>query len=449
MTAGNRTATPRRLMIMAAHRIRRPHLLLAALALSGLAACSAGGAAEPAATTAMGAGPTSTTAPTTSVATPEAVVAADRALAVRLYHQLAAATPGEELFFSPYSIAVALSMVEAGARGQTAAQLQALLGSSGSGDSWHDARAALDEVVTSPAPAPEGFEPLRLAVANGAFGQAGFPFATDYLDRLSRSYGAGLQSEDFSADADAARRAINAWVGERTEGHIEDLLPEGSVTDLTRLVLANAVFFTGNWRTSFDPAATAPGPFTTDGGERVEVPVMHGSIRTSYGKGDGWSAVRLPYVGGYSMVVVVPDAPRLGDIEARLAQVLDEARAVADDHQVTLSMPRFAMATTADLVPVLAGLGAADVFQAGTADLTGMATGPDAERLYVSGAFHQATVEVDEEGTTATAATGLVVSLTSLPTPATLDIDRPFLVAVEHDATGELLFLGRVLDPRP
>src|SRR5690606_6627808 len=145
-------------------------------------------------------------------------------------------------------------------------------------------------------PGPEGFEALRLAVANGAFGQAGLPFEEAYLDRLADSYGAGLEALDFAADPEAARLAVNAWVAERTEDHITDLLPEGSITELSRLVLANAVFFSGNWLTSFDEGRTAPGTFTRLDGTTVDADTMHGSVRTSYGTGDGWAAVRLPYV---------------------------------------------------------------------------------------------------------------------------------------------------------
>jgi serpin B len=207
------------------------------------------------------------------------------------------------------------------------------------------------------------------------------------------------------------------------------------------------VFFRGNWVTGFDASRTARGPFHRLDGGRVEAELMHGSVRTSYGTGDGWAAARLPYAGGSSMLVVVPDEGRLADVEGRLDEVLAEAGALRNDHQVDLVLPRFAFAGQADLVPALQRLGVVDAFDRELADLGGVAEGPVGDDLFVSGAFHQATVAVDEDGTTASAATGIVAGVTSMPPPAALRADRPFLVAIEHDATGELLFLGRVLDP--
>lgn len=427
MTAARRALRARRLV---------PLALLGALGVTA-AACGVGAGAS-------SVGSTSTSEPPTGVATPADVVAADRRLAAALYQELL--RDGQNLFFSPHSIAVALSMLEAGAAGATAEQLQDLLGRSG-GTEWHDARRQLAEQLERTDAVPAGYEPLRLHVANGTFGQEGFPFRADYLELLAEAYRSALEQVDFAGDPGAARQQVNDWVAERTEGHITDLLPEGSVDGLTRLVLANAVFFSGNWLHPFDEARTAAGPFHLLDGTEAEADLMRGSVRTSYGAGDGWAAVRLPYAGGSSMLVVVPDEGRLADVEARLGAVLDEVSGLRSDHQVELTLPRFEFATEADLVPVLQRLGVVDVFDPGRADLTGVAEGPPGEDLFVSGAFHEATVAVDEQGTTATAATGVVAGVTSMPAPASLSADRPFLVAIEHDATGQLLFLGRVLDP--
>ncbi|MPY93674.1 MAG: serpin family protein [Acidimicrobiia bacterium] len=436
-------------------RSRRRTLPVALLGAVGLAAAACGGGAGASAASSTSGGdettgpPVPAQAPGPTESTPpaqQAVVGADRHLATELYRELAAGEDGN-LFFSPHSIALALSMVEPGAAGATADQLRALLCITTDSSSWHDTRHHLDQQVNNPEAGPAGFEALRLGIANGAFGQAGFPIEAAYLDRLAQSYGAALEPLDFVADPEAGRAAVNAWVAERTEDHITDLLPEGSVTDLTRLVLANAVFFSGNWLTSFDEARTAPAAFTARDGSTVQADTMHGSVRTDYVAGEGWAAVRLPYAGGYSMRVVVPDEGRFADVEARIGDVLGTVRHQRGDHQVELSLPKFAFAAEADLVPALQRLGLVDVFDPELADLSGIVVGPAGEDLHVSGAFHQATVAVDEEGTVATAATGLVVGATSMPPPATLDVDRAFLVAIEQDSTGELLFLGRVLDP--
>jgi serpin B len=202
--------------------------------------------------------------------------------------------------------------------------------------------------------------------------------------------------------------------------------------------------FEGSWLNAFAEERTAPAPFRTLDGAQVSAPTMHGNVRTSYATGDGWAAVRLAYAGGYSMLVVLPDEGRFAEVEGRAAAVLAEAGATRNDHGVELALPRFSFAASADLVPVLRDLGLTEIFEADQADLTGISPEGD---LHVSGIAHQATVDVDEHGTTATAATGILVGVTSMPEPASLVVDRPFIVAIEQDSTGELLFLGRVTDP--
>ncbi|MDH3684057.1 MAG: serpin family protein, partial [Acidimicrobiia bacterium] len=310
---------------------------------------------------------------------------------------------------------------------------------------WHAGRNALDGAITTPGQVPPGMTPLELRIANAPFGQAGFDFVDAFIQVLAEQYGADLITADFIADPEAARTLINAWVADQTDDRITDLLPAGSIDSLVRLVLVNTVFFKGQWVTEFDPAQTAPGPFTVLDGSQIETPLMNGSVRTSFGQGDGWQMVRLPYWGGYSMTLVVPDDGRFEEISDRIAAgLLDDVTAIRSDHLVALTMPTFDFATPTDLVPVFRSLGMVDAFDSEAADFSGLTSSDD---FYLSGAFHQATIEVDEFGTTATAATGVIGGVTSAPTPAELRIDRPFVFTIEHDETGEPLFLGQVVDP--
>lgn len=373
----------------------------------------------------------------------ESIVAADRMMGAALFTELATIESGN-VVFSPYSIAAAFSMAGVGARKQTLAELRAALGIEIDDAAWHQARNALDVAVRTPGSVPEGIDPLELDIANAPFGQIGFEFVDDFVRTLAEQYGADLELVDFVADPEGAREQVNVWVAEQTRDRITELLPDGSVTDMTRLILVNTVFFQGKWVHEFAPGRTEPATFTRVDNSAVDVETMHGSVRTSYGEGEGWEMIRLPYFGGASMTIIVPDSGRFDEVEARIGTgLLDEARAIRNEFQVDLSMPKFNFATPTSLIPLFEKLGVIDAFTT-AADFSGMSTDAD---LYLSGAFHRATIEVDEYGTTATAATALLAGVTSAPPPASLAIDRPFLFVIEHDQTGEPLFLGRVLDP--
>ncbi|MBT8241917.1 MAG: serpin family protein, partial [Acidimicrobiia bacterium] len=332
--------------------------------------------------------------------------------------------------------------VTAGAEGSTKAELEAALGS---GPGWDEARNGLDQTVREAGQLPEDATPLELDIVNTPYGQPGFDFETSFIQTLAEDYGAIMKLLDFMADPEAARATINADVEAATRGRISDLLPPGSITELARLVLVNTVFFKAVWIDEFDSDRTASAPFTRLDGSTVDVAMMNGNSRTTYGEGNGWQSVRLGYWGGYSMLVVVPDEGRFGEIEAQLADgLLDEISAVRNDHNVSVALPKFNFKTATNLIPLFNKLDVVEAFDPQAADLSGISTEAD---LYISGAFHQATIEVDEIGTTATAATALIVSATSAPPPAEIRADRPFIFVIEHDETGEPLFLGRVVDP--
>ena len=375
------------------------------------------------------------------------MVAGDRAFAFDLYHALLATESGN-LFISPYSISTAMSMVLAGARGQTAQEVEAVLGV-GDQDAWHIARNRLElelmALAEEPSQRPPGTVPMTLEPTNAVFGQAGYPFKQQFLDILAANYGAGMNALDFAGDPEPSRLAINDWVSQRTRERIEELLPPGSIDVLTRAVLVNAIFFKANWFFPFDPERTETAPFHLLDGSTVSVPLMHGRVRADYAAGDDWQAVELPYVGGASMVVIVPDRDRFAEVEGLLTgEFLESLSAGLSDHDVDLRLPRWESESSLDLVPPLKGLGVEQIFDPEMADLTGIA---DIRPLYVTGVFHDANITVDEVGTEAAAATAVVVGEVSAPPPATLTVDRPFIYLIRDDAHGEILFLGRLLQP--
>ena len=375
-----------------------------------------------------------------------AVVAADTDFALRLYQRIVATESGN-VFTSPYSISTALTMAYAGARGQTAQEMAAALGIGADQDAWHAARNRLELTladISDSQPYEGDAVPLTLEPTNAVFGQAGYPFKGDWLDILAADYGAGLQTVDFYGNTEAARVAINRWVAERTRDRIEELLHQGDIDSYTAAVLINAIYSKANWRYQFDPAQTASAPFHLLDGSTRDVPMMHGSPRTDYAAADGWQAIRLPYYGA-SMLVIVPDEGQFAEVEQHLERdFLASLFAQPRDAQVTLTMPKWESESRLDVIPPLKELGISDLFDMDRADLTGIA---DIERLYVSGVIHQANVTVDESGTEAAAATAVVVERVSMPEPVTLTIDRPFIYLIRDDATGEILFLGRLLQP--
>jgi serpin B len=380
----------------------------------------------------------------------DGVVAADTDFALRLYLRLVASEQGN-LFLSPYSISTALTMTYAGARGQTAQEMAAVLGIGADQDAWHAGRNQLELSIadTSDSRPFEGDAvPLTLEATSAVFGQAEYPFKSDFLDLLAADYGAGLQTVDFVGETEAARLAINGWVAQRTRDRIEELLARGAIDELTRMVLVNAIYFKANWLNQFDPAQTAPSPFRLLDGSLRDVPMMHQTLRTNrYAQGDGWQAVQLAYWGA-SMTVIVPDDGRFAQVEGALdSTFLTGVAAGWREALVTLTMPKWESESSLGVIPQLQELGMHEVFDPNNADLTGIA---DVEQLYVSGVIHQANVTVDETGTEAAAATAVVVGTTSGrpdPEPVTLMLDRPFIYLIQDDATGEILFLGRLLEP--
>lgn len=390
-------------------------------------------------------------ATTTDVATAElaARVVGDTGFAVDLFR--AAAADGDNTLLSPYSIAAALTMTYAGARGNTAAEMADVLNIDDP-DRVHTVRNELDlqinSIEASGIPDDER-EPFEIQIANSLWGQAGFPFLPEFLTVLAQNYDAGMNLVDFVAAAEAARAAINTWVEDNTAGRIVDLIPEGVINEMTRLVLVNAIWFKASWDEQFDPELTADAEFVTLAGAPVTVPFMHGDDVMPYSSGDGYAAVRIPYAGDAAMTVILPDAGRFAEIVGRLSvDLLNEIKTDASAKDVQLAMPKFEFRAEFSLPDALESLGMIDAFDGGNADFSAIADVADGN-LFISDVIHQAFISVDETGTEAAAATAVVVGLTSAigQEPVAMTLDRPFLFIIEHGSTGEILFLGQVTDP--
>jgi serpin B len=338
-------------------------------------------------------------------------------------------------------------MTYAGARGETASQMAEAVRFELPDERLHEAFNWLDLELASRGEevAEEEGEPFRLHIVNQLWGQEGYAIEQAFLDTLATFYGAGLRLLDFACQWEPSRVAINEWVAEQTEGRIEDLLPPGAVHDLTRLVLTNAVYFKASWAVPFQEAATREGAFHNADGTRATVPMME-RVGTDirFGAGEGWEAVELRYLGDQlSMVVLVPERERFSEIEAGLtAQRIGEVVGSLASGNVRLTLPRFRVELPVTLRSVLESLGMVDAFDPRRADFAGIGPDPD---LHVSEVVHQAFIAVDEEGTEAAAATGVVMGVTAAPPPPrVVTVDRPFVYWIRDIPTGTVLFAGRV-----
>jgi serpin B len=377
------------------------------------------------------------------------LVQANNRFAFELY-QAVREESGDNLIYSPYSISLAFSMVYAGARGQTEAEMAQVLHFLPQ-DTHHLTFNTLDQYLAALAGDEDGDEEdeengrFQLNIANAVWGQVGLPFEEAYLATLAQQYGAGLHASDFVAQPEEARQEINDWIAEQTEERIQDILSPGAIDPTTRLVLANAIYFNAAWQFTFNPDATQDGPFTLLDGSQVTVPLMQQSgARILYAEAPDYQVVVLPYEGGSTqMLVIVPRPGQFEAVEAALsADFLNEVRSQTQLRDVELTMPRFEFDTDLDLKGLLISMGMQNPFS-DAADLSGIVAGGG---LFISDALHRGTITVDEEGTEAAAVTVIVVAEAMLET-AEVTMDRPFIFAIMDQQKGTILFLGRVANP--
>ncbi len=376
------------------------------------------------------------------------LVEGNTAFAFALYRRLVEQEGGKNLFYSPYSISLALAMTYAGARGETEEQMAEALRFKLPQEDLHPAFNALDQELAQRGEGAEGKdqEGFRLNIANAIWGQEDYEFLSTFLDVLAENYGAGLRVLDFATAPEESRVAINDWVSEQTEGKIEDLIPQGLISSLTRLVLTNAIYFNAAWADPFEEESTEEGAFRLLDGSEVSVPMMRQTESFGYAEGGDYQAIELPYDGHeLSMVIVLPEEGELEAFEDSLdAERLDAILKARERRQVALTMPKFEFEAQFSLAQTLAALGMPQAFTP-DADFSGMTGARD---LFISEVVHKAFVSVDEAGTEAAAATAVVMVESAMPEePVEMTVDHPFLFLIRDIESGAILFVGRVVDP--
>ena len=359
--------------------------------------------------------------------------------ALDLYQQLQK-TDGN-LFYSPYSISAALAMTYAGAVGTTAEQMADTLHFTLPQEGLHPAFNWLERELNSRGEG-EDAEAFRLSVTNAIWGQKDYKFKVTFLDTLAENYGAGLRIVNYG-NPDESRLTINDWVSEQTEERIRELLPSGSITTDTKMVLTNAIYFKAAWKWKFIADNTHNQDFHLLDGGSISVPMMHQTMLFGYAEGEGYQAVELPYKGGeFAMMVLLPDEGEFAEFESSLDyRKLTAIVSGIQERNTVLTMPRFRFESAFSLKEPLFALGMVDAFDEDSADFSGMT---DVEKLWLDDVYHKAFVAVDENGTEASAATGAV---TVASMPATVTIDRPFIFLIRDIETGAILFMGRVVNP--
>ncbi len=374
----------------------------------------------------------------------DTLVRGNTAFALELYAQLRSADGN--LFFSPYSISSALAMTAAGARGETAAQMEKVLHFAPGGGETHAAFEAIQRRLE----AVQSKGELQLAVANSLWPQKDYPFLPEFLALVEARYDAGITPLDFAGDTEGARQTINGWVEEKTREKIRDLIAQGNLDPLTRLVLVNAIYFKGSWASRFDAARTEVADFQVSADSTAKVAMMAQTRKFPYAETDECQVVKLPYAGGdLSMMVVLPREPDgLAALEAQLSpERLAEWTSQLAEREVRVQLPKFKMTWgAAELNGRLKALGMRDAFDGNRADFSGMDGKTD--WLYIGLVLHKAFVDVNEEGTEAAAATAVAMRVKSMSRPPVeFRADHPFLFLIQEEETGTILFLGRVADP--
>lgn len=369
---------------------------------------------------------------------------------LRLYRQLVKSDDRANLVVSPYSINEALSMLTIGARGTTKTQLDTTLVGKGKTVDPSTRQALRTELTTEVVPGAG----TTVTVANALWPVTGYPLTREFHDTITNSFGATARELAFGSDPAGSADTINKWASTATDGNITKLVDPSLFDQLTRLVLTNAVVFHGKWLTPFDPTKTLPAKFTLANRRTISTPTMHGIAASSASKNP--RQVYLQFNTDFQLVIAMPATSTktaLDNAMATLHQPPTAGRLGDYCGDMPVSVPKWrATATFDDLPKTLKAMGISNVFA--DADLTGISPAAATEGLTVSDVIHQATIDVDEQGTTAAAATADIAKAVSASPrfgscPTSVAVDRPFVYIIKNTRNQEILFAGRVDNPNP
>lgn len=367
---------------------------------------------------------------------------------VNVYNHLRATGEDENILFSPLSIALAMGVMELGAQGSTLKEIRHSMGyeSLKSGEEFSFLRD-----FSSMVSAEEGQYVMK--IANSLFVQNGFHINEEFLQMMKMYFNAEVNHVDFSENV-AVANYINKWVENYTNSLLKDLVSPGDFDAVTQLALINAVYFKGNWKSQFRPENTRTFSFTKDDESEVQIPMMYQQGEFYYGEfSDGsneaggiYQVLEIPYEGDeISMMLVLSrqEVP-LATLEPLLKpQLIEEWANSVKKQKVEVYLPRFTVEQEIDLKDILKALGVTEIFIK-DANLTAMS---DKKELFLSKAVHKSFIEVNEEGSEAAVASGMIaISRMAVLFPQVI-VDHPFLFLIKNRKTGTILFMGRVMHP--
>lgn len=377
----------------------------------------------------------------------KSVVSGNTDFAFALYGKLKddsnAPSSKSNLFFSPYSISTALSMTYGGARGQTKEQMAKTLHFNLADQNLHSAFVSLQKQIVN----DDNKRGYQLFLVNSLWGQKGYPILKEFLDSTCNYYGATFNLLDFARETEKSRKTINSWVKEKTKNKIKDIIPSGGIDEETVLVLANAVYFKGEWKFEFNVSETKNENFIVSSDDKVKASMMHIKENFNYYEDANLQMIKLPYKGDeISMLVILPNKiDGLNEIESRFTSDTFNALLLKmQECKVDVSFPKFKIIWgTFSLKSTLKDLGMPDAFEPRKADFSGIDI---SKRIWISNIFHKTFIEVDEKGTEASAATSVVLTQSS-NLAIVFRADHPFIFIIRDNHSGSILFMGRVMNP--
>jgi serpin B len=383
----------------------------------------------------------------------QSVVDSNNAFAFKFYDKLNEGMASENVFFSPYSITVALTMAFEGAKENTAEEMYNVLEfpecvckkAPCNCDNADARRAAFREIYDG---INKKSKDYQLDTGNALWAEQDFAFLDSYFNTIETVYGGKATNMDFKTKSEESRVIINKWVEDKTRDKIKDLIPAGMINSMTRLVLTNAIYFKGTWVWQFDKGDTYDANFKVNDEKNVTVKMMRltgEKPRFNYTENEELQMLELPYKGNdVSMLIILPKEKSVNEIGKELSsEKLKELKSSMENLNLPVYLPKFKFETKSLLSDILQSMGMKEAFS-DNADFSGMTGQKD---LQISEVIHQAYVDVNEEGTEAAAATAIVMKSMSARPPASFKADHPFIFIIQQRDTGNILFMGKVMDP--
>ena len=355
------------------------------------------------------------------------------------YKQISSKEDGN-VFFSPYSIFVAFSMAYEGARGNTAIEMQNVLNILQNDSSTLGSFGRIYNLLNQK---QEGY---TISTANAFWAHQNYEFLSDYLNLLQNFYMAEANELDFGNNIEAAE-IINTWIEEKTNDKIKDMIDASMLSDFTKMVLTNAIYFKGDWANPFDPENTFETDFSLDSDEPVKIDMMENADSDfNYTETEDLQILELQYFGNdLSMIIVLPKENSISIAENKInAENLSAWKDNLIQGDIIVQIPKFKFEKKYSLNNIMRQMGIIDAFEPDIADFSGM---DGTKWLFISEAIHQSFIEVNEEGTEAAAATAIVMEATHIPEYKEFIADHPFLFLIQHKETGAILFMGKVMNP--